>query len=302
MKETAADLWLNSMGRYPLLPKAEQLRLSRIIQAGFLGIENKKRQYTPAAKRAINKMVAHNLRLVVNTWQRTYQWSMGVSHPNLTDLLQEGAVGLRDAAMRFDPSRGYSFGTYAPWWIRKGFTDYFRNQRRTIRVPAYVASAVEKVNDAKARCDYSGRVPDWELERLAAQVRVKPEVLLAYVDAYRVTDCVTGDRAVGNGKPSSVKEKSSTLLEMIAYEPDQPVEPERLRKWRGRFDLVASRAQLDPFERDLVFALAEGSSYSNLPQLFPQVKNARRHAINAMSRFKAAAVTLAEEVPSLCEA
>ena len=113
------QLFLNEIGRYPLLTAAEEVALSKRVERGDL-----------AAK---EKMINSNLRLVVSIAKR-YR-GHGVS---LLDLVQDGVIGLNRAVEKFDWRKGYKFSTYATWWIRQAVQRSISGQSRTIRVPTHV--------------------------------------------------------------------------------------------------------------------------------------------------------------------
>jgi RNA polymerase sigma factor (sigma-70 family) len=82
---------------------------------------------------AVRTLAHHNLRLVVKCARRFRK--MGVP---LTDLIQEGNLGLIRAIEKFDPDRGFMFSTYAVWWIQQALIRAIQNQRRTVRVPSHI--------------------------------------------------------------------------------------------------------------------------------------------------------------------
>lgn len=104
--------WMNSAGRKPLLPKHEFDRIAKQIQS--------LPQDDPKRTKLINKLVEHNLKLVVRFVVR-FMKSKGAKcwgSDATLDYLQVGTLGLRRAIEKYDPSRGYCFSTYAQHWMR----------------------------------------------------------------------------------------------------------------------------------------------------------------------------------------
>ncbi len=141
------SLFMNQLGRYPLLTAAQEVELAKRIERG-----------DPAAK---ERMINSNLRLVVHL-ARKY---VGHGVP-LGDLIQEGVIGLNRAAEKFDWRKGFKFSTYATWWIRQACQRAVANQAKTIRIPVHVDERRSKLRRSRQQFEAKhGREPS--LEELA---------------------------------------------------------------------------------------------------------------------------------------
>ena len=126
----ALDKYLVEIGRVPMISVDEEIELAQAIRKG--GREG---------ERAKDKLVKSNLRFVVSV-AKQYQ-HQGLS---LTDLIDEGNIGLVKAAEKFDETRGFKFISYAVWWIRQSILQAIAEQSRIVRLPLNQVGSLNKVN------------------------------------------------------------------------------------------------------------------------------------------------------------
>lgn len=126
----ALDKYLVEIGRAPMVSIEEEIELAQAIKKGGC-----------AGERAKNKLVEANLRFVVSV-AKQYQ-HQGLT---LTDLIDEGNIGLIKAAERFDETRGFKFISYAVWWIRQSILQAIAEQSRIVRLPLNQVGSLNKVN------------------------------------------------------------------------------------------------------------------------------------------------------------
>ena len=174
-------LYLQDIGRVPLLSPEEELTLARQVQrrqwllaaAGDASQleEQERRAALRLGQRAKARMIQGNLRLVVAV-AKTYQ-RRGLE---LLDLVQEGSLGLERAVERFDPSRGFRFSTFAYWWIRQGITRALASQSRTIRLPVHITDKLNRIKRVQRELSMRlGRQP--RLTELAAELDLSEELV-----------------------------------------------------------------------------------------------------------------------------
>lgn len=120
------NLYLRDISVKSLLTKTEEILYSRKALTGDIN--------------AKNKMIESNLRLVVNIAKRYRGSSI-----QLSDLIDEGNIGLITAVEKFDPEKGFRFSTYATWWIKQTIERGIHNQSRTIRLPVHVSKEINTI-------------------------------------------------------------------------------------------------------------------------------------------------------------
>ncbi len=151
------------------------------------------RVYSENAKRFKQRFVKANLRLVI-TISRKY---MGRGLP-LSDLIQEGNMGLMRAVERFDHRKGFKFSTYASWWIHQAILRALQGQTRTIKVPVYLleqANRVYKVNALLAKKLSRKPTPKEIARKSGISVEVVKRILRSTKDAISLdTPIIDGEK------------------------------------------------------------------------------------------------------------
>jgi RNA polymerase primary sigma factor len=202
----ALDKYLTDIGKIDLLSAEEEAELARRIRTGD--------------QEALDKLTRANLRFVVSV-AKQYQ-NQGLS---LSDLINEGNVGLMKAARRFDETKGFKFISYAVWWIRQSILQAIVEYSRIVRMPLNKTGSYHKVNDA-----YRSFVQEFEREptneELAEILEVSPKDIANMIKGNR--------RHVSVDAPISAEDGSATMLDFIIADensnPDSELMEESLKE------------------------------------------------------------------------
>ncbi|MEE8375407.1 MAG: sigma-70 family RNA polymerase sigma factor [Acidimicrobiia bacterium] len=227
-------LYLNEIGRYPLLTAQQEVELAMQMEAGRRALErvegddplaDEDRTFldheVDIGEGAHKQLVQSNLRLVVALARRYVGRGMA-----LLDLIQEGNVGLMRAVERFDYRRGFKFSTYATWWIRQAISRAIADQGRTIRMPIHVLDAVNKLTRTQRELtQVLGRAPtvdeladdlDLEVTRVAELRRIALDTVSLETPVGEDEGGTLGDLVedVDSDKPADVAAFSSLQGEL----------------------------------------------------------------------------------------
>ncbi len=186
-------LYLQEIGRVSLLTGEDEVRLAQAIETGRDASERYERdaellseeekdeldRLIRAGEAARDHLTQANLRLVVSVARRYMH--RGVA---LSDLIQEGNLGLIRAVEKFDWRRGFKFSTYATWWIRQAVTRAIADDARTIRIPVHLVDLLNRIARTTGHLHQElGREPTYEevakaldipAERVRELARVTP--------------------------------------------------------------------------------------------------------------------------------
>lgn len=130
--EICLEIYLKEINKIPLLTAKEEILLAQGIEQG-----------DPDARA---RLIQSNLRLVVSIAKKYLNCGLPLS-----DLIEEGNLGLLKAVDRFDRTRGCRFSTHATWWIKQAIRRALTNTSRTVRVPSYIREMMNKVEEAHSQ-------------------------------------------------------------------------------------------------------------------------------------------------------
>ena len=200
------QIYLREIGKTPLLKRNDEKELAKKILTGD--------------EDARQNLIKANLRLVVSIAKRYInRGPLGIS-----DLIQEGNIGLFKAVEKFDYKRGFKFSTYATWWIRQAITRALADQSRTIRIPVHMVETISKYTQVKRKLAQElGREP--LAEEIAVQMNIG-------VDKVRHIQKISQE-VISLESPIGDSDDKSTLSEFIKDEksltPSQHTSQELLR-------------------------------------------------------------------------
>ena len=234
-ESVALDKYLNDISKIDLLTPDEEATLAKLIREG----DND----------ALERMTQANLRFVVSV-AKQYQ-NQGLS---LSDLINEGNVGLMKAAKRFDETKGFKFISYAVWWIRQSILQSIVEYSRLVRLPLNKVSSYKKVNEA-----YVSFVQEFEREptneELAELLEIKPK---------EVTNLLKGGiRHLSMDAPVGGDEGDATLIDLFNEE-DQDLPDLGLMAQSMKDELKHGLSMLSPREVEVLSSYYGLNGHSSL--------------------------------------
>lgn len=189
-------LYLKDIGQEKLLTREEEIELANTIKSSQGSLDEKVILH---GQRARDKMILANMRLVVSIAKK-------YAHSNLelSDLIQDGSMGLMKAVDRFQVERGFKFSTYATWWIRQSISRSISDTSRTIRLPVYIHDMLSVVRKIKRHyANEHGMEPDIEI---ISEISGIPASTLKMLELYNA-DTISIDQSVGDD--------DSTLVDVV---------------------------------------------------------------------------------------
>lgn len=222
VEEDSLNIYLREISKFSLLTPEDESKLARRIEKGD--------------PKALEELTTSNLRFVVNI-AKAYQKG-GLL---LSDLINEGNVGLIRAAQKFDPHKGVRFISYAVWWIRQAILKALAESATVVRLPLSKTDKVRRVSKAKVKLSQEvGREPT--VEEIAKVVGLKAKEV-AEAMALAKKDISLDTPFDGYESPSM-----SSVIESTAY----PSPEEQLLRHTFREQIEKEIENLLPREAEII--------------------------------------------------
>jgi len=231
----ALDKYLNDISKITLLRPEEEADLARRIRDGD--------------EDALERMTEANLRFVVSV-AKQYQ-NQGLS---LSDLINEGNVGLMKAAKRFDETKGFKFISYAVWWIRQSILQAIVEYSRMVRLPLNKVSSYNKINEA-----FVSFVQKFEREPSHEELSDLLDIKVS-----EITNMLSGGgRHLSMDAPVGGTEGESTMLDLFNLE-DQESPDLKLMDQSLKDEVKSGLSRLSPREVEVLSSYYGLNSHKSL--------------------------------------
>lgn len=245
MSQSDIHDYLTQIGRHPVLSKEAQLLHCQRIRAWVHhegGRDAAPLRIRRTGAHSMEVMVRTNTRLVVSIARR-YQ-NRGL---DLSDLIQEGNLGLIRGLELFDPTRGYAVSTYAYWWIRQAITRALHTSARSIRIPINTHELLSRIQRfTTEHVTRTGITPS--LDEIALATDTTPERVSQVLETNVITYCASLDALTLDG--------NTAIVDLLPSNPEsEDTDPnEHLFRTTAREAILEALDQLTPNESHVIRA------------------------------------------------
>lgn len=195
--------YLREISNYPSLSMAEERELAKRAKEG-----------DSVAKQ---QLIRANLRLVVTIAKKVIH---NTTLP-LTDLIQEGNLGLMIAAEKFNYKLGYKFATYAGWWIKQSMFKAISEQSHCMKIPVYIQETLSKFSKVKSEMEKEANC-QVKNQDVAKKMNIEPDKIETFLSAYTKAISIESGLERADGKELNVadilEDKKASVSENVEYE------------------------------------------------------------------------------------
>ena len=201
--ETNLANYIKEISKYKSLTIEEEQELARQIKEG--------------SKEAKEKLTKANLKLVVIIARKVIH----TSKLPMTDLIQEGNIGLMVAIDKFNWKFGYRFATYASWWIKQAMFKAISEQAHSVKIPVYIQETLSKYSKIKSEMEKECQ-KEIGIDEVAKKMKTDSCKINNYLNAYKKTLSLEGDYEMQNGSEVKlidiIEDKKSSISKEIESE------------------------------------------------------------------------------------